>query len=436
MASNPIRFLGEHRDFARYAAAFLALMFASQIEAVTIGWQVYDLARQSNSIDQSAFLVGMVGLAQFVPMFALTLYAGMLLDRANRKTIVMVSLAAIAAGAFALAWMARGPAASLNAIFAVAAVFGAARAFLQPGASAIVPMLVPKADMPRAIALSTIAWMSSVIVGPGIGGLLIARSVASAYAFTGAAYVFAIVMMGTIRANTRPEPQNVHPLQMVREGLVYVWTNKVVFGAISLDLFAVLLGGATALLPAFASDILHVGPVGFGALRAAPAVGGMAMVVWLSFRPIKRKAGATMFWAVAGFGLATVVFGVSKSFILSCVALAMIGAADMISVNVRQTLVQIVTPDRMRGRVSAVSGLFVSASNELGEFESGVMSRFVGPILSAVIGGIGTLAITGAWAAIFPALRKADRIDGGPLAPAQTQAPAPPASQQAEPAHD
>ncbi len=413
MASNPLLFLRDHRDFARYASAFLALMFASQIEAVTIGWQVYNVARQTQSIEQSAFLVGMVGLAQFVPMFALTLYAGMLLDRADRKAIVMAALAAIALGVFALAWLARDAVPSLNAIFAVAALFGASRAFLQPGASAIVPMLVPMADMPRAIALSTTAWMSSVIVGPGIGGLLIAHSVAAAYVATGIFYLFAIIMMSTIRANTRPEPQNLHRFQMVREGLVYVWTNKMVFGAISLDLFAVLLGGATALLPAFASDILHVGPVGFGALRAAPAVGGMAMVLWLSFFPIRRRAGATMFWAVAGFGLATVVFGVSKCFALSCVALAMIGAADMISVNVRQTLVQILTPDHMRGRVSAVSGLFVSASNELGEFESGVLSRFVGPILAAVIGGVGTLVITGAWATLFPALRRADRLDGG-----------------------
>ena len=410
MAANPILFLRKHTDFARYAAAFLPVQFGSQIEAVAIGWQVYEIARRSNSIGDSAFMVGMVGLAQFVPMFALTLFAGTLADKISRKAIIMAALAVMAVGAAILAWLAGHEAPNMNTIFAVAALFGAARAFLAPSASALVPMLVPRADMPQAIAVSTTAWMASVIVGPGVGGLLVAHSVAWAYGVTAVAYVFGIGMIATIRTSSRPPKTTTHPLIMVREGLVYVWTNKIVFGAISLDLVAVLLGGATALLPAFATDILQVGPVGFGALRAAPAIGGFAMVVYLSFFPIKRRAGVTMFWAVAAFGLATIVFGLSRSMPLSILALAVIGAGDMISVNIRQTLIQIVTPDHMRGRVSAVSSVFISASNELGEFESGVLSKFVGPIMAAVIGGVGTLIVTGGWAWMFPDLRKADSL--------------------------
>ena len=252
--------------------------------------------------------------------------------------------------------------------------------------------------------------MASVIIGPGVGGILVAQSVVAAYAATALTYLIGIGMIATIRTSTKPPPTTTHLMTMVREGLDYVWTNKIVFGAISLDLVAVLLGGATALLPAFASDILKVGPVGFGILRAAPAVGGFAMVLWLSFFPIKRRAGVTMFWAVAAFGFATIVFGLSRSMPLSILALAVIGAGDMISVNIRQTLIQIVTPDHMRGRVSAVSSVFISASNELGEFESGVLSKFVGPVMAAVIGGIGTLVVTGAWAWLFPALRKVDSL--------------------------
>jgi len=221
-------------------------------------------------------------------------------------------------------------------------------------------------------------------------------------------------MILSIRANTTPERQTGHPLTLVAEGLAYVWQNKVVFGAISLDLFAVLLGGATALLPAFATDILQVGPMGNALLRMGPAVGGLAMSAYLTFRPIQRKAGVKMFLGVAAFGLSTVVFAYSRSLPLSLLALAILGAGDMISVNVRQTLIQIVTPDHMRGRVSAVSGLFISGSNELGEFESGVLSRFIGPVMAAAFGGIGTMVVTGAWAWMFPALRRADRLDGRP----------------------
>ena len=266
--------------------------------------------------------------------------------------------------------------------------------------------------MPQAISLKSLAWQCAVIGGPWLGGLLCAISTALSYAVAAALYVAGLAIVALIRTNTTPERQPGSQMQQIKEGLVYTWKNKIVFGAISLDLFAVLLGGATALLPAFASDILKVGPEGFGILRSGPAIGAVLMALALARWPLKRKAGARMFLAVAGFGLATVVFGLSQNMCLSVLALAALGAADMISVYVRQTLVQIVTPDHMRGRVSSVSGLFISGSNELGEFESGVVSRFIGPVAACVAGGIGTIGVTALWAWMFPDLRKADRLDG------------------------
>ena len=392
----------------------IPIQFGTQIEAITLAWQVYHIARLTRSIEESAFMVGMVGLCQFLPMFALTLFAGNAADRYNRKAIVIWALLAEAVGVLALTLLSLQPAQGLMPIFVIAGLFGAARAFLSPAASALVPMLVTRDDMPVAISFSTTIWMTGVIVGPFIGGLLIAGSIPLAYGAAALTYGVGIAMILSIRANTTPERQTGHPVTLVVEGLSYVWQNKVVFGAISLDLFAVLLGGATALLPAFATDILHVGPMGNALLRMGPAVGGLAMSTYLTFRPIKRKAGVKMFLGVAAFGLSTVVFAFSRSLPLSLLALAVLGAGDMISVNVRQTLIQIVTPDHMRGRVSAVSGLFISGSNELGEFESGVLSRFIGPVMAAAFGGIGTMVVTGAWAWMFPALRRADKLDGTP----------------------
>ncbi len=414
MSNTPLLFLSRHKDYRRYFLGMIPIQFGTQIEAITLAWQVYHIARQTRSIEESAFMVGMVGLCQFLPMFVLTLFAGNAADRYNRKAIVIWALLAEALGVVALTALSLQPDPGLMPIFVIAGLFGAARAFLSPAASALVPMLVTRDDMPVAISFSTTIWMTSVIVGPFIGGLLIAGSIPLAYGVAALTYGIGIILILSIRANTTPERQTGHPITLIIEGLAYVWQNKVVFGAISLDLFAVLLGGATALLPAFATDILHVGPMGNALLRMGPAVGGLAMSTYLTFRPIKRKAGVKMFLGVAAFGLSTVVFAYSRSLPLSLLALAVLGAGDMISVNVRHTLIQIVTPDHMRGRVSAVSGLFISGSNELGEFESGVLSRFVGPVMAAAFGGIGTIIVTGVWAWIFPALRRADKLDGTP----------------------
>ncbi len=383
---------------------------AVQAESVTLGWQVYAVARQSQSVEQGAFLVGMVGLAQFLPLFVLTFVAGAMADRRDRRLIILTCLGVEIACALMLSAMALLPRPSLWPIFAVAAVFGASRAFLSPASGAMGPMLVPRDVLPRAIAWNAMGYQGAAVIGPWIGGVLCAVSPSVAYLGSAALYVAAGASLLLLRAQTRPAAQPGSRLELIREGIVYVWTNKIVLGAISLDLAAVLLGGATALLPVFARDVLKIGADGFGVLRSGPAVGAVLMAVWLSRRPIQRHAGLWMFCGVAVFGLATLVFALSKVEALSVVALAVLGAADMISVYVRQSLVQIVTPDPMRGRVSAASGLFIGASNELGEFETGVVARLLNPIGAAVFGGVGSLVVTGAWSRMFPSLRRADRL--------------------------
>lgn len=415
-------FLFSHRDFGLFWLAQMIVSLAVQIESVTLGWQIYVLARDTLSIERSAFLVGMVGLCQFLPLSVLTLYGGAIADRHDRRQIVLVSLGAEFLCVLGLIVVALHPSPSFLPIFAIAAVFGGARAFLSPASSSITPMLVPRQDMPRAISLMSLSWLGAVIVGPWLGGLLCAISPAAAYETTAALYILGMATLLLIRASTRPERRPGSRLEQVKEGLRYVWGNKIILGAISFDLFAVLLGGATALLPAFASDILKVGADGFGLLRSGPAIGSALMALALSRWPLRRHAGRRMFFAVGIFGLATLVFAVSTSMILSVLALVMLGAADMVSMYVRQTLVQIVTPDHMRGRVSAVSGLFISGSNELGEFESGVVARVLGPVGAAIFGGIGTLVVTGAWARLFPSLYNADRLEA-PEEVAETATP-------------
>lgn len=404
-------FLLRHRDFGLYWGAMAFESVAVQIEAITIGWQVYTIARQTLDIKESAFMVGMVGLAQFLPLFMLTLWAGSLADRHSRRAIVMASIGLKIVGVVGLIVVSLETSPSLHHIFGIAAIFGVARAFMSPSASALTPMLVPRADMPQAISLKSLSWQLAVILGPWLGGILCAVSTTLAYSTAAALYVITLSVLTLVRKNTTPTRQPGSQWQQVKEGLAYTFGHKIIFGAISLDLFAVLLGGATALLPAFASDILNVGPEGFGVLRSGPAIGASLMAIALARYPLQRRAGVRMFWAVGAFGLATIVFALSKNMWLSVLALAVLGAADMISMYIRQTLVQIVTPDHMRGRVSSVSGLFISASNELGEFESGVVSRFIGPVGAALFGGIGTLIVTGTWARLFPDLRRADLLD-------------------------
>jgi len=401
-----------HRGFALFWGARIFSTLAVQAESATLGWQVYTLARHTRTVEQSAFLVGMVGLVQFVPLFILTLIAGATADRRDRRAIMLICTAVEIACALALAVFALRPGQGLAPIFAIAALFGASRAFLSPAGTAMAPMLVPRKALPQAISWNALGDQAGSVIGPWVGGALCAVSPAVAYGGSALLYALAGGALLAVQANTRPAPQPGSRLEQIREGLAYVWTNKIVLGAISLDLAAVLLGGATALLPVFASDVLNVGAEGFGVLRSGPAIGAAAMAVALSCWPLHRRAGPWMFAGVAAFGISTLVFALSRSLIVSMIALIALGAADMISVYVRQSLVQLATPDVMRGRVSAVSNLFIGASAELGEFETGVVARFLGPVGAAIFGGLGSLVVTAAWARIFPSLRKADRLDG------------------------
>ena len=399
-----------HRDFSLLWWGRVLGSLALTAESVTIGWQVYAVARLSKSVEEGAFLVGIVGLLQFIPVFLLTLVAGEVADRYDRRKIMLCALAVEAVCVTALAVHSLDPHPSLTLIFILAPVFGAARTFFQPSAWALMPMLVPREELPRAVAWGSLSYQFSSIIGPAIAGALCAQSPTLAFGFSGLLYGLSAVSVMMIRTNGRPEHNPGSRLALIREGLAYVWTNKIVFGSISLDLFAVLLGGATALLPVFAKDVLMVGPEGFGIMRAAPSIGAAVVAFWLARKPLERRAGHWMFGGVALFGLATIGFGLSKSLWLSVVMLILLGAGDMVSVFIRQTLVQIVTPDAMRGRVAAVSGLFIGASNELGEFESGLAARILGPVGAALFGGVGALIVTGAWAKMFPALRKADEL--------------------------
>ena len=412
VTDTSMRALLKQSDFLFFWGARFASTLAVQIQGVTIGWQVYTLARETGHNEgQGAFLLGMVGLAQFIPLFFLTLTAGETADRHDRKMIMTAAIGVDIVCAGALGLLAWSGHTALWPIFAIAVLFGAGRAFLSPASSAMGPMLVPRPLLPRAIAWNSLSWQSASIIGPALGGLLCAISPATAFATSVGLFLVGGLMLLGIRRTTKPVVQPGSRWTLIKEGLVYTWRNKIVFGSISLDLFAVLLGGATALLPVFARDVLHVGAEGFGVLRAAPAVGATLVAVFLASHQIRRRAGLLMFSAVAIFGTATIVFGLSKWMWLSVGALTVLGAADMVSVYIRQTLVQLVTPDPMRGRVAAVSGLFISASNELGEFESGVAARFLGPVGAAVFGGVGALIVTGAWARMFPELRKADRLE-------------------------
>lgn len=406
-------FLRRYPDFTRFWVGTFLINVGVQIQNVAIGWQVYNLARQSMTMAESAFMIGLVGLAHFLPLFALTLFAGSLADRHSRLRITVLS---IAAQLLCVAWLASiafSPTQNFTAYFIAAAVFGAARAFLAPAASALVPMLVDVQAMPRAIAMKSLSWQLATVAGPWAGGLAIAAVAAGgAFAFAAALMALGLMLLIQITSPTTPKRQPGGKWAQIKEGLAYVWGNKLILGAISLDLFAVLLGGTTALLPAFAADILNVGPEGFGLLRAGPAMGAVAMALILARWPLQRYAGRRMLWSVAVFGLATLAFGISRNLYISVAALVVLGAADMISVFVRQTLIQVVTPDHMRGRVSSVSNLFIAGSNELGEFESGFVARFIGPAGAAIFGGVGTLAVTGLWAYLFPSLRRADRLDG------------------------
>ncbi|MEA3080413.1 MAG: hypothetical protein QOD54_81 [Sphingomonadales bacterium] len=406
--------------FRYFWVARLSSTIAQMAMVIVIGWQVYDIARHTMGVKEAALRLGVIGLVQFVPLFALTLVTGWAADRVDRRWIARASVALELGCAAALAWFAWRHSTTLPILYAVAALLGVARAFAGPALGALAPNLVPRKILPRAIALSSIAWQSGAILGPALGGYLYAYAPFAPYA--GSAVLFAVALIGLFAigpVQRTPIAQGPNPWAQMVEGLHYVRRNKLVLGAISLDLFAVLLGGATAMLPVFARDVLHAGPEGLGHLRAAPAVGATLTALFFSVRPLKHNVGAKMLAAVAAFGGATILFGFSRSMPLSLACLTILGAADMFSVYVRQSLIQLYTPDHMRGRVGAVSSLFISASNELGEAESGFIGALIGPVASVIAGGVGAIFVVVLWSWWFPELRLAKSFEAPDLRTAQ-----------------
>ena len=397
------RSLFKNRDFRAFLAARALASLSSLMLGVAVGWHVYALTR-------SALALGMVGLAQFLPALLLALPGGLAADRIERRSILLAGTSLQIVVALLLLAISLAPGAGAAWIFPVVALIGAGQAFLGPASQSLLPFLVAREDFPRAVAWNSGTFQVATIAGPALGGLLYAFGPACVYGVSAGCYGCAAVLIFSIRARLRIAAAAKPGFEGILTRLRFVFSRPAILGAISMDLFAVLFGGATALLPIYARDILHVGPWGLGFLRSAPAIGAGIVALWLAQRPLARRAGARMFACVAIFGIVTIVFGLSRSFLLSLGALAVLGAADMVSVVVRQTLVQINTPDEKRGRVSAVNSIFIGASNQLGEFESGLTASWFGAVPAAVLGGIGTLVVVALWTWLFPSLRRADRL--------------------------
>ena len=393
----------QHTNFTLYQIERFCVIAGLEMQSVAVGWQVYEITRRPLDL-------GLVGLAQFLPNVLLFLLAGHAADRFSRKNLLLICNLGFAVCSAALIEISqRGPR-NVRAIFAVLVLQGIVRSFNAPAGRSLIPALVPAEAFPTAVAWNATTYQAATILGPAIGGLLYAlfRGPVGVYATSIAACAVATVH---VQASIRPQEEV--SLRTVLAGLHYIWTHRAILGSISLDLFAVLLGGSVALLPVYAREILHTGPWGLGLLRAAPGAGATIMAILLAYRPLRRRVGAIMLWCVAGFGVFTIVFGISRSLTLSLVALVLVGATDMVSIVVRGTLVQIATPDEVRGRVNAVDMIFIGASNEFGEFESGLTASWFGTVPAVILGGAGTLVVVGLWAWMFPELRKVDRLTSG-----------------------
>lgn len=381
-------------------------------QSVTIGWQVYTIARLSMSVEESAFWVGMVGLAQFVPLFILSFFSGEMLDRHDRRKILILCWLLQGLCSCVLALTAHFDRADMWPVFAIAVIVGASRSFSSTAYSTLQPMLVPRELLPQAVAWGMFTVQGGRVFGPWLGGLLCAFSVPFSYGASALLLISAAVAVILINADGKPKTKPTGSrMALIGEGLNYVWSNKLVLGAISLDLFTVLFGSVVALLPVYARDILNIGPEGFGLLRSADSIGAAIFTTYIVTHPLRHHVGLWMLGATILFGAATVVFAVSTNLWLSVFMIAIFGAADAVSNFIRHSLLQISIPDAMRGRVSAVSGVFVSASNELGEFESGMAARLMGPVGSAIFGGTMAMLVAILWSKWFPALRKTDTIE-------------------------
>lgn len=391
--------------FVNFQLARFCIVAATEMQAVAVGWQVYEITKRPLDL-------GLVGLAQFLPGVLLFLVSGHAADRFNRRNLMVVCEVGFAVCFALLLLISLHGSPSILWIYGVLILLGVARAFNGPATRALFPHLVPAEHFASSVAWASTFWQAATILGPIFGGFVYAifRGPLAVYVLALMAAVVAIVLTLRISDREKPRARPSAELSNVFEGFRYIWREKLILGAISLDLFAVLLGGAVALLPVYAREILRTGPWGLGILRAAPGVGAAVMAVAIAHNPLKKRAGATMLWCVAAFGLCTVLFGVSRSLVLSVVALLFVGATDMVSVIVRATLIQVATPDEMRGRVNAVDMIFVGASNELGQFESGMTAQWFGTVPAVIVGGVGAMVVTGLWAWMFPQLRNVNEL--------------------------
>jgi MFS family permease len=401
-----------HPDFVSYTLARFFIVLSLEMLSVAVGWQVYEITHRPLDL-------GYVGLAQFLPGFALFLFAGHAADLFDRRRLLMWCYAGFALCSALLLLISWRAPQSVHLIYAVLVLLGAVRSFNFPASRAILPQLVPEEHFANAVAWNSSIFQIATIAGPALGGIVyaISRGPNTVYAIAVSISIFAMAMTMRIRILTAARSQEPVSLRTVFAGFRFIWDKKVILGSISLDMFAVLLGGAVALLPVYAREILHTGPWGLGLLRSAPGVGAAVTAIVVAHRPIRRRAGMAMLLCVAGFGVFTIAFGISHSLILSLIALFLCGASDMVSVIIRATLIQIATPDEMRGRVNAVDMLFIGVSNELGQFESGFTAQWFGTVPAVVIGGIGTLVVIGIWAWLFPELRNSDQLTAAELAP-------------------
>jgi MFS family permease len=395
-----------HPDFVLFEIARFLIVSAVEMQAVAVGWQVYDITKR-------ALDLGLVGLAQFLPGILLFLVSGHTSDRFERRKVLGACYAGYALCSGLLLILAVRSTHAVLPIYGVLVLLGVVRSFNGTASRSILPQLVPEEHFSNAVAWNATVFQAATILGPSLGGILYA-------VFRGPSAVYAVALLTAVgallsmfRIKTRPQARRREPmtLKTVLAGLHFIWREKLILGAISLDLFAVLLGGAVALLPVYAREILHTGPWGLGLLRTAPGVGAALMAVALAHRPLRGRAGPMLLWSVAGFGICTILFGVSTSLVLSLVSLIFLGAADMISVIIRATLVQLRTPDEMRGRVMAVDMVFIGTSNELGQFESGLTAQWFGTVPAVVLGGVGTLVVIALWAWIFPDLRRLGSLE-------------------------
>ncbi len=401
-------------DFRLFWVARFFANFATLAMIVIIGYQVYDVARTDYgmSVKEASVQLGLIGILQFVPLLLLAPVAGWVADRFERRTVARFANTIDMTIALALAWLSYSDTLTLPALFTAAVAHGVARSFVGPSMSALAPNLVPTASLPQAIALSSIAWQAGAILGPAAAGFLYVLGGDVPYWMSAVLLAAASIFLTFIRPVRAPSIKgDAKPIRQIIDGLHFVRHRRFLLGAITLDLFAVLLAGATALLPVYARDILHVGTEGLGQMRAAPAVGAAAVALFFAFRPLHNEVGLKMLLAVAGFGAITAAFGLSTNFLLSLALLALMGAADMFSVYVRSSLIQLHTPDEMRGRVSSVGGIAVSASNELGETRAGFAAALIGPVGAVFWGGVAAVVVTAVWAYIFPELRRAKNFD-------------------------